>query len=128
MIIKDITAQIQRTVSDSDTACAVKSGSLPVLATPVLLAVMEEAACKALAPFLTGNETTVGGSMCLIHKAPTLPGHRVTATATVTEVFGKKISFHITASDENGDIGEADHERFLVDSVEFMEKAEARKK
>lgn len=126
MIIKGITAQITRTITEEDTAEKVKSGSLPVLATPVLSAAMEEAAVKALAPFLSGHETTVGGSMSLIHKAPTLPGHTITVTATVTEVRGKKISFHITASDENGDIGEADHDRFLVDSVKFMEKAEKR--
>lgn len=126
MIIKGITAQITRTITEEDTAEKVKSGSLPVLATPVLSAAMEEAAVKALAPFLFGHETTVGGSISLIHKAPTLPGHTITVTATVTEVRGKKISFHITASDENGDIGEADHDRFLVDSVKFMEKAEKR--
>ena len=126
MIIKGITAQITRTITEEDTAEKVKSGSLPVLATPALSAAMEEAACKALAPFLSVHETTVGGSISLIHKAPTLPGHTITVTATVTEVRGKKISFHITASDENGDIGEADHDRFLVDSVKFMEKAEKR--
>ena len=126
MIIKGITAQITRTITEEDTAEKVKSGSLPVMATPVLSAAMEEAAVKALAPFLSGHETTVGGSISLIHKAPTLPGHTITVTATVTEVRGKKISFHITASDENGDIGEADHNRFLVDSVKFMEKAEKR--
>lgn len=126
MIIKGITAQISHTVTDKETAKVVRSGSLPVLATPVLSAVMEEAACKALAPFLKGEETTVGGSMNLIHKAPTLPGHTITATATVTEVKGKKISFHITAADQNGDIGEADHDRFLVDSGKFIEKAEKR--
>lgn len=126
MIIKGITAQISHIVTDKETAKVVRSGSLPVLATPVLSAVMEEAACKALAPFLEGEETTVGGAMDLIHKAPTLPGHTITATATVTEVKGKKISFHITAADENGDIGEADHDRFLVDSGKFMEKAEKR--
>lgn len=126
MIIKGITAQITRTITEEDTAEKVKSGSLPVLATPVLSAAMEEAAVKALAPFLSGHETTVGGSISLIHKAPTLPGYTITVTATVTEVRGKKISFHITASDENGDIGEADHDRFLVDSVKFMEKAEKR--
>lgn len=126
MIIKGITAQITRTITEEDTAEKVKSGSLPVLATPVLSAAMEEAAVKALAPFLSGHETTVGGSISLIHKAPTLPGHTITVTATVTEVRGKKISFHITASDENGDIGEAGHDRFLVDSVKFMEKAEKR--
>ena len=53
MIIKGITAQITRTITEKDTAEKVRSGSLPVLATPVLSAAMEEAACKALAPHLT---------------------------------------------------------------------------
>ncbi len=70
MIIKGITAQITRTITEKDTAEKVRSGSLPVLATPVLSAAMEEAACKALAPHLTEGETTVGGSISLIHKAP----------------------------------------------------------
>lgn len=126
MIIKGITAQMTRKISTEETAEKVRSGSLPVLATPVLSAAMEEAACKALAPFLKEGETTVGGSISLIHKAPTLPGHTITVTATVSDVQGKKISFHITASDENGDIGEADHVRFLVDSHRFMEKAATR--
>lgn len=126
MIIKGMTAQLTRTITTDETAERVRSGSLPVLATPVLSAAMEEAACKVLAPHLAEGKTTVGGSISLIHKAPTLPGHTITVTATVTDVKGKKISFHITAADENGDIGEADHERFLVDSAKFMEKAEKR--
>lgn len=128
MIVKGMTGQIVRKVTEEDTAKVVRSGSLPVLATPVLSAVMEEAACKALASHLLGNETTVGGSMNLIRKAPTLPGHTITATATVSDVQGKKITFQIVAADENGDIGEAIHERFLVDGMKFMEKAEKREK
>lgn len=115
MIVKGMTGQISRVITEKDTAKMVRSGSLPVLATPILSAVMEEAACKAIASHLSGNETTVGGSMHLIHKAPTLVGHTFTATATVSEVKGKKITFRIVAADENGDIGEAIHERFLVD-------------
>ena len=95
MIVKGMTGQIVRKVTEEDTAKVVRSGSLPVLATPVLSAVMEEAACKALASHLSGNETTLGGSMNLIHKAPTLPGHTITATATVSDVQGKKITFQI---------------------------------
>ena len=122
-----MTGTATRIVSENETAKVVKSGSLPVLATPVLSALMEEAACDALKEGLTGDETTVGGFIGLTHKAPTLPGKRITATATVTEVKGKKISFHITACDEAGDIGEAEHTRFVVLAEPFMEKAEARK-
>ena len=82
MIIKGMTAQLTRTITTDETAERVRSGSLPVLATPVLSAAMEEAACKVLAPHLAEGETTVGGSISLIHKAPTLPGHTITVTAT----------------------------------------------
>ena len=113
-------------VTEKDTAKVVKSGSLPVLATPVLSALMEEAACAAIQDSLLDNETTVGGFIGLTHKAPTLPGETITATATVTAVKGKKISYHITAKDAHGEIGEADHTRFLVLADRFMEKAKER--
>ena len=109
-----------RTVTEKDTALAVKSGSLQVLATPVLSALMEEAA--ALAPCLPPKQTTVGGFIAVRHNAPTPVGQTIKATATVTAVSGKKISFTITASDENGTIGEAEHTRFLVDEEAFMRK------
>lgn len=98
-----------RTVTEKDTALAVKSGSLQVLATPVLSALMEEAAVAALAPCLPPKQTTVGGFIAVRHNAPTPVGQTIKATATVTAVSGKKISFTITASDENGTIGEAEH-------------------
>lgn len=124
MIEKGISATLQHTVMENETAKVVKSGSLPVLATPVLSALMEEAACKALSPYLKEKETTVGGFIALTHKAPTLPGRTVTVTATVTAVEGKKISFIIMASDEGGEIGNASHDRFLVDAKKFMTRAE----
>lgn len=126
MIEKGISAVIQHKVTEKETAAIVKSGSLPVLATPVLSALMEEAACKALAPYLKENETTVGGFIALTHKAPTLPGHIVTVTATVTAVEGKKISFVITAADGGGETGSATHDRFLVGVDKFMERAAGR--
>ena len=117
-----------RTVTEKDTALAVKSGSLQVLATPVLSALMEEAAVAALAPCLPPKQTTVGLYdkififIAVRHNAPTPVGQTIKATATVTAVRGKKISFTITASDENGAIGEAEHTRFLVDEEAFMRK------
>lgn len=126
MIEKGISATLQHTVMENETAKVVKSGSLPVLATPVLSALMEETACKALAPYLKEKETTVGGFIALTHKAPTLPGRTVTVTATVTTAEEKKISFIITASDEGGEIGNASHDRFLVDAEKFMTRAEGK--
>ena len=112
-------------VTENDTAKVVKSGSLPVLATPVLSALMEEAA-DAVKEGLAEGETTVGGFIGLAHKQPTLVGSTVRAEATVTVVKGKKITLHLIAYDEAGEIGEAEHIRFVVEAKPFMEKAEKR--
>ena len=109
-------------VTVDNLACTVKSGVLPVFATPMMAALMEEAAVAALAPCLPPKQTTVGGFIAVRHNAPTPVGQTIKATATVTAVSGKKISFTITASDENGTIGEAEHTRFLVDEEAFMKK------
>lgn len=109
-------------VTTKDTAKTVKSGTLDVLATPVLSALMEEAAVKTIAAFLPPDETTVGGYIALTHKAPTKVGDRVTVIATVTKVDGRKIHYHITAKDTQKDIGEAEHTRFIVNSHDFMKK------
>ena len=111
-------------VTENDTAKVVKSGSLPVLATPVLTALMEEAACEAVEEGLAEGDTTVGGING--HKQPTLVGHSVRAEATVTVVKGKKITLHCLAYDEGGEIGEAEHIRFVVEAKPFMEKAGTR--
>lgn len=111
-------------VTENDTAKVVKSGSLPVLATPVLSALMEEAACDAVKAGLAAGETTVGGFIGLAHKQPTLIGSTVRAEATV--VKGKKITLHCLAYDEGGEIGEAEHIRFVVEAKPFMEKAGTR--
>ena len=121
-VTKGLTGQATRLVTEKDTAKEVRSGSLAVLATPVLSALMEEAAVAALAPYLPKGQTTVGGFIAVRHNAPTPVGQMIKAIATVTSVSGKKISFTITASDENGTIGEAEHTRFLVDEKLFMMK------
>lgn len=114
-------------VDESTLACTVGSGSLRVFSTPMLAAVMEQAACKALAPYLEGDETTVGTALSIAHTAATPPGMTVTARAEVTEVNGREICFSITARDEAGEVGTAEHRRFLVFGQRFEQKAEGRK-
>lgn len=126
MITIGMTGTASRKVEEKDLACHVRSGSLPVLATPVLSAVMEEAACAAVREGLEEGETTVGGSITVIHKAPTLKGRTVTAEAKVTAAEGKKITFQITVRDPFGEIGTADHVRFIVNEKIFMERAHGR--
>ena len=105
-----------------DTALEVGSGSLLVYATPCMAALMEAAACAAIAEALGENETTVGIELNLKHTAATPVGLEVRAEAEVTAVEGKIFSFQITAYDEAGKIGEATHKRALVNSQRFLEK------
>ncbi|WP_295218254.1 thioesterase family protein [Ruminococcus sp.] len=114
------------TVDMSNLAMTVGSGSLPVFATPMMASLMEQAACNAVAPFLAEGETTVGTKLEISHDAATPPGLTVTATAEVTAVSGREISFHVTAEDGVGVIGSGIHKRFLVDAERFTLKARKR--
>jgi predicted thioesterase len=99
------------TVTNQNTAIAVGSGSLAVFATPMLIALMERAACDCLASCLEDGQTSVGTAISVEHTAATPVGMEVTATATITAVFGRKIEFALTASDGAGEIGKGTHTR-----------------
>ena len=125
MILRNgLTGTASQPVTEAETARAVGSGDLPVCATPVLSAVMEEAACAAVAGCLPRGTTSVGISIALRHTSPTLVGRTVTARAELVETEGRLLTFHITASDEAGEVGSALHVRCLVESAPFLEKAE----
>lgn len=115
------------TVTESNIAKTMKSGSLEVFATPAMCALMEEAAQAAVQPELDDGEGTVGISLSISHDAPSPLGSTITATATVTAVEGRKISFAIEASDGIGIIGKGTHERFVINNEKFMTKVGARK-
>ena len=115
------------TVTESNIAKTMKSGSLEVFATPAMCALMEEAAQAAVQPELNDDEGTVGISLSISHDTPSPMGATITATATVTAVEGRKISFAIEASDGVGVIGKGTHERFVINNEKFMSKVGARK-
>lgn len=114
------------TVDETNLAKTVKSGSLAVFATPMMAALMEQAACNAVRPFLEEGETTVGTALEIQHNAATPVGMMVTARAEVTAVCGREISFQVTAQDDAGVIGVGTHKRFLVNAERFMEKSQKR--
>ncbi len=114
------------TASEQKLAVSVKSGSLRVFATPMMAALMEEAACNALAPFLEGDETTVGTQLCIDHSAATPEGMQVTAEAEITAVNGREICMNVRAFDEAGDIGSGTHKRFVVYAEKFQNKTNQR--
>ena len=110
-------------VEREDTAREVGSGDLLVFATPCMVALMEGAACEAIAEALSETQTTVGAALNIEHTAATPVGLEVRAEAEVTAVEGKVITFNVTAFDESGEIGHGTHKRVIVNSQKFLEKA-----
>ena len=110
------------TVDEAVTAMAMGSGDMPVLATPAMMALMENAAMLAVAGHLPEGCTTVGGHIASSHLKPSKLGDTVTATATVTRVDGKKIEFKVQAYCGDTLLGEGTHLRFIVDRNKFMSR------
>lgn len=107
-------------VKDSLSAENVGSGDMPVLATPMMMALMENAAMLAVKDSLEEGMTTVGGHIESSHLTPTKIGEKVMATAEVTRVDGKKIFFKISAFCGETLLGEGTHLRFIVDRQKFL--------
>ena len=109
-------------VTDDVTAVKIGSGDMAVLATPAMMALMENAAMLAVADALPEGSTTVGGHIASSHLNPSKVGDTVTATAEVVKVDGKKIEFKVSAYQGDVLIGEGSHLRFVVDRERFMSK------
>lgn len=113
-------------VEREDTALEVGSGSLLVYATPCMVALMEGAACEAIAAAVPEEKTSVGIELAISHLAATPVGMDVRAEAEVTAVDGNIITFTVTAYDESGKIGEGTHKRALVSTQRFLDKVYAK--
>jgi len=113
-------------VEREDTAKEVGSGDLLVYATPCMVALMEGAACEAIAEALGDTQTTVGIALNIEHISATPVGLDVRAEAEVTAVEGKVITFAVRAFDEMGEIGNGTHKRVIVNSQKFLDKAYAK--
>ena len=113
-------------VTNTNCADYVKSGSLQVFSTPMMIALIEEASVNALAPYLNDEETTVGTYINVYHLSATPLNIKVTAKAVITSIIEKEIEFEISASDEKGLIGKGEHKRFLVNSKRFLEKTNSK--
>ena len=109
-------------VTEQNTAAAVGSGSLPVFATPMMVALMEQAAVNALAGCLEEGQSSVGTHMDVSHDSATPVGLKVWAQAELTAVEGRALTFAVTAFDEAGPIGKGSHTRFLIQEERFMAK------
>lgn len=119
---KGLTHTSTVTVDEHNVAAAMGSGDLDVFATPAMVALMENAAMSAVAASLPEGSTTVGTLINVAHARATALGDTVSATAVLQETDGRRLLFHVTASDSRGVIGEGVHERFIVDAARFMDK------
>lgn len=108
------------TVDDTRTAMTLGSGDMPVLATPAMMALMENAAMMAVAGHLPEGCTTVGGQIESSHLKPTPIGAEVTATAELERIDGRKLFFKVSAHQGDTLIGEGKHLRFIVDREKFL--------
>ena len=98
----------------------------PVLATPVMIMVMENAALNALKPYLDAGESAVGTRIEVRHLAPTPIGQRVVGEAEVTKVDGRRIEFTVRATDETEEIGAGTHERVIVELARLAKRLNAK--
>jgi fluoroacetyl-CoA thioesterase len=122
------TGSFSLTVAREHLASQFKDASLPpVLATPIMIMMMENAALDAIRSYLDAGESAVGSAVSVRHFAATALGHRVTATAVVTNVTGRKIEFAVSARDEAREIGNGTHERTVVDVRRLMERLESQR-
>ncbi len=119
---KGLTYTSTTQVDATNVAATVGSGDMHVFATPMMVALMENAAMLAVADQLPVGSTTVGAMMNTSHIKPSPMGETITATATLTEVEGRKLTFSVKAEDSKGVIGEGTHVRYIVDRERFLSK------
>jgi predicted thioesterase len=127
-LVPGLTGDTEAIVTCADTADRWGSGVVAVYGTPALVGLMEGAAVQALENHLPPGQTSVGGRIDVRHLAPTPMGMRVRARAELVEVAGYRLVFRVEAWDEVERIGEATHERFVVDEERFVAKTEAKAK
>ncbi|MGE5830989.1 MAG: thioesterase family protein [Micromonosporaceae bacterium] len=122
-LVAGLSARVALTVSDADTAVALGSGDVPVLATPRVLALAEAATVAAVAGELVDGDTTVGTRVELEHRAPTPVGPTVVAEARLTTVDGRRLIFAVQVSDGEAVVATGTVERVVVDRGRFLARA-----
>ncbi|WP_220192505.1 thioesterase family protein [Ktedonospora formicarum] len=119
-----LTADLSTLVTPENTAAAIGAGGVEVFATPMMIALMENAAWRAVAAGLDKGNITVGTLVNVRHLAATPVGQTVRASATLQEIDERRLVFHVEAHDEHQKIGEGMHERVIVGLERFMKRLE----
>lgn len=126
MVESGIKGHQETTVTAANVATRVGSGRVPVFATPMMIALIEKAACLSIDPYLEAGQSSVGVQVNVSHIAATPMGMKVWADTEVTAIDRRRISFKVQVYDERGLIGEGTHERFIIDIEKFLSKAESK--
>lgn len=119
-----LSATITQTVTEEMLAKNVGSGTVLVFSTPSLILLLEKTSVAALDGKLEAGKTTVGSGLDVTHLAATPVGMKVTGTAEVIAIEGRKIVFKVAAKDEQESIAEGSHTRFIVDEAKFQDRAD----
>lgn len=114
---------VELEVGDADTAIALRSGDVPVLGTPRLVALCEEAAVACAEPMLDDGQTTVGMRVQIDHVAPIAIGSTVRAEAKLDRVEGRRLTFSVSVNDRCGLVAAGKLTRVVVDRARFVDKA-----
>jgi fluoroacetyl-CoA thioesterase len=122
-LVPGLTGVAHTTVTEANTAAAVGSGGIAVFSTPMMIALMENAALQAVQPHLAEGESTVGTVVHIKHMAATPLGMQVRAVARLDAVEGRRLLFTVEAFDEVEKIGEGSHERFVIQVERFLARA-----
>ena len=114
-------------VTEDNTAISLGSGDLPVFATPAMIALIEKTASLSVAPYLDIGTSTVGTHLDVAHSSATPAGMTVVCETELTEIDRRRLVFSVRVYDSKGEVGSGTHERFIVDSGKFMQKAELKR-
>lgn len=120
-------ATVEIVVGTRDTAAHVGSGKIGVLATPILVTLLETAALSAVEEFMPPGQQTVGTRLDISHTAATPVGMRVRASAELVKVEGRRLTFKLTAEDDVERIGGGTHERLIITVHRFDERMQAKR-
>lgn len=126
VLVTGIRGQAAVRVAEDNMADKMGNAGVRVLATPMLVALMEQAAVDALTPYLAPDEGSVGTRIDIAHLAATPEGMTVRAVAELTEISGKRLTFTVEAFDDREKVGEGRHERYLVNLPKFLAKVAAK--
>jgi len=114
-------------VDESNLASTMGSGDLPVFATPAMIALIEKTASESVVPYLEIGTSTVGTHLDVAHSSATPIGMTVVCETELIEIDRRRLVFKVRVYDSAAEVGSGTHERFIVDSAKFMQKAELKR-